>query len=250
MPIDFNSLQKKYFSTPEEERFYWQTRNPYIKKKEQHLLSPIKEIIKPEDKILEVGCGEGANIVNLLTLGITNNFTGVDFSEEKISFCKKNLEKNTTFICADARNLPFNENEFDMVFARDLLHHVNNDRDLVISQLYKVTKPGGHTIIIEANISKLTNYLFANLFKHESGIKDSSKTKLENKLKEYNYTITAMEPYNFDRFLFHYKLGMPYLAKIKPICYLSDITSNCFKQFLPIKNWAYWLIIIKKPATE
>lgn len=246
----FDIIQKEHYQSAEEKRFYWQTQNPYIKEKECLLLSSIKDFIGPNDTILEVGCGEGANIFNLLSLGVNNSFTGVDFSSQKIDFCTKLNLNNATFYCSDARSLPFENNQFDVVYIRDLLHHVNEDRELVIKELIRVTKLNGTIVIIEANIGKLTNWVFASIFKHEMGLKDSSQKKIQLLLKDYQYKLTSLEPSNFFRFLLHYNLGMPYLAKFKPICFFLDIIENIYKHIIPQNGWAYWLIILNKLPTN
>lgn len=243
---DFDKIQKNFYSSAEVKRFYWQTENYYVKNKECQLLSFLKDLIKPEDKLLEVGCGEGANLKNLRSIGIDNKFTGIDFSEEKVLFCKNLNINRAEFLVSDARKLPFEDNHYNITFARDLLHHVNENRLEVINELHRVTKPGGRVIIIEGNVEKLTNFVFASIFKHEQGMKDSTHKKLTALLTGFDYELYSDETTNFFRFLLHYSIGMPYLARIKPICWLLDQQEKLFRKTLPKKKWAYWVIIITK----
>lgn len=242
----FDKIQKDYYNKPEIKRFYWQTQNIYIKRKELGLLSNIINDIIPNKLILEVGCGEGANIYNILSQNVIANFVGVDFSEEKINFCNNLNIKNSSFLVADARNLPFEDNKFDLVFIRDLLHHVNEDRKKVIEELLRVTKRDNTLIILEGNVQNIFGSVFANVYKQEKGMKDSSEKKLKELLKDFNYQIYTAEPSNFFRLLLHYNIGFPDLANIEIIQQSLDLTEKICKKLLPEKNWAYWVIKIKK----
>ena len=229
MTKNFDEVQKKFYTSAEEKRFYWQTENDYIKNKELELFSGIKELIKPEDKILEVGCGEGANIKHFRSIGVDNNIVGIDFLKEKIDFCSEHKINDTEFYVADARKLPFEDNSFEITFMRDILHHLDDDRKTVINELRRVTKPGGYIIIIEANYGKFTNKVFAFIYAHERGIKNSTINKLKELVNDYDYEIKAFEPSNFFRFMLHYSIGMPYISKYKIVCKLLDSQYDLFK---------------------
>ncbi|MEW5818706.1 MAG: class I SAM-dependent methyltransferase [Cyanobacteriota bacterium] len=246
MSNNFDKIQEDFYSSAEVKRFYWQTENAFVKEKELELLFFFKDIIKPEDEILEVGCGECANIINLRSLGINNKFSAIDFSEHKIKFCQNLKLSNSEFIVSDARKLPFEDNKFNITFARDLLHHVNENRMEVIKELLRVTVPEGKVIIIEGNVQKFTNYVFASIFKHEQGMKDSTREKIESLLKNLNFTINSAEPSNFFRFILHYNIGIPHLAKFSIFRSILNLQENIFKTIIPKDNWAYWVIQIEK----
>src|SRR3989338_9514893 len=84
--------QKKYYKNPQIKRFFWQTNHVYLKKKEKELIATLRNIILNNNysKILEVGCGEGANILNL---NLKNEIIGIDYSKGKINFAKKQKKK-------------------------------------------------------------------------------------------------------------------------------------------------------------
>lgn len=242
----FEDIQREFYTSAEEKRFFWQTQNPYVYKKECDILQFVKNRLFKGDKILEVGCGEGANIKNLISMGVEASFTGVDFLPEKVTFCDNLKLPDSNFTTADARNLPFDDQTYDLVFARDLLHHVNEDRKLVIEELLRVVRPGGKVIIIEGNVEKLTNWVFASIYNHEKGMKDSTQKRMHSLLEGYNYSIESFEPTNFFRFILHYNLGKPLLANYKIVVFLLNLQERLFKVVLPESKWAYWLINIDK----
>ncbi len=66
--------QKEYFLSLIDKRFLWLTKNTYISLKEKELLRPVEEMSL--GKVLEIGVGEGNNIVNL-DLDVDNSI-GID----------------------------------------------------------------------------------------------------------------------------------------------------------------------------
>lgn len=73
-------------------------------------------------KILDVGCGTGANLEMLAKFGDT---TGVDVSEEALSLCKERGFENVR--SASAESLPFDDENFDFVTALDVVEHLDDD---------------------------------------------------------------------------------------------------------------------------
>lgn len=87
-------------------------------------------------KILALGCGTGAELDFLSKLG---DVTGVDYSMEAVSFCKKSFHN---VIQGNAEKLSFPDESFDLVVAFDVLEHINDDRKAV-SEINRVLKKNG-----------------------------------------------------------------------------------------------------------
>ena len=97
--------------------------------------------IKPEEKVLEVGCGEG--ILSILAAKKGAKVTAIDISEPNLQAAKKyalNESLNDIeFIEADAENLPFEDNSFDTGIADNVLEHLPSfERGL--AEIKRVTK--------------------------------------------------------------------------------------------------------------
>lgn len=106
--------------------------------------------IKPSDKILEVGCGQGIYLKRIVvTYGATG--VGVDVSQQSINFAKKKWEsKRLKFRLADGVKLPFKPNYFDKVMSFDALEHIINQKQSV-KEMVRVLKPGGSLFIYTLN---------------------------------------------------------------------------------------------------
>lgn len=96
-------------------------------------------------KALEVGAG-------LETISLKNDIpfllSSIDISSKAIAALKsKVISSNVTFEVADAHNLPYQDNEFDLIFARGVLHHL--DLKVGISELKRVLSSNGKLVLGE-----------------------------------------------------------------------------------------------------
>lgn len=73
-------------------------------------------------RILDVGCGTGANLEMLAEFGET---VGVDVAEEALAFCHARGLQNVRL--STAEQLPFEDESFDLVTAFDLVEHLDDD---------------------------------------------------------------------------------------------------------------------------
>lgn len=91
-------------------------------------------------RILDVGCGTGANIKMLSQFG---DAEGVDVSDDALEFCRKKglkVEKGT------AEELPFADESFDLTTALDVIEHLDDDI-AGLKEMFRVTKKGGYSLI-------------------------------------------------------------------------------------------------------
>lgn len=106
--------------------------------------------IRAGDQLLDVGCGVGEPAIRL---GTANDImvTGISISERQVERAnerayKAELDDRVVFEYADAMDLPFPDESFDIVWALESLHHMP-DRWQVIRQSARVLRPGGRLAI-------------------------------------------------------------------------------------------------------
>lgn len=105
-------------------------------------------------RVLEAGCGVGAQTVTLAQNSPKANITSVDISEASIAQAREKVVAagltNVKFQRADILHLPFEAASFDHVFVCFVLEHLLNPADILRS-LKKVIKPGGSITVIEGD---------------------------------------------------------------------------------------------------
>jgi SAM-dependent methyltransferase len=92
-------------------------------------------------RILDVGCGTGANLLMLSKFGETE---GVDVSPDAITFCQARGLVNVRIGAAES--LPYEDNQFDLVTALDVLEHVDDDIG-ALREMRRVIRPGGRLLL-------------------------------------------------------------------------------------------------------
>lgn len=105
-------------------------------------ISVYKEI-KPGLHILEIGCGDGGNLLPFAETGC--KVTGVDMAEHRIKdavrfFAERNAKGN--FIASDIFKLKEEEYKSDIIICHDVLEHIE-DKKSFLHNLRKYTKAGG-----------------------------------------------------------------------------------------------------------
>ncbi|MEP7039061.1 MAG: class I SAM-dependent methyltransferase [Acidobacteriota bacterium] len=91
-------------------------------------------------KILDVGCGTGANLEMLANFGEAE---GVDVSDDALKFCQaKGLKAHKGL----AEKLPFADESFDVATALDVVEHLDDDI-AGLKEMHRILKTGGKTLI-------------------------------------------------------------------------------------------------------
>lgn len=91
-------------------------------------------------RILDIGCGTGANLEMLAQFGKAE---GVDVSDDALEFCRR---KGLNAQQGLAETLPFADETFDLTTALDVVEHLDNDV-AGLREMYRVTKRGGYSLI-------------------------------------------------------------------------------------------------------
>jgi len=94
-----------------------------------------------QPRILDVGCGTGANLLLLSEFG---DVEGVDISPDALDFCRERGFKHLHLGAAE--ELPFEDNSFDLVTAFDVVEHLDDDL-AGLREFTRVLRKGGHVLL-------------------------------------------------------------------------------------------------------
>ncbi|WP_275098480.1 class I SAM-dependent methyltransferase [Sedimenticola hydrogenitrophicus] len=194
-------------------------------------------------RVLVVGCGFGDDALRLAKLGAT--VFAFDLCPDSLNIAKALAIReglSVTFDNMAAESLAYEDNFFDVIIARDILHHV--DIPLAIREIKRVAKPGGLLIVNEIYSHSITNRIRQSAFVErflypkmqrliygadtpyitqderklteldiEEIVKNSNKPNSE---KYYNFLVTRIVP---DRFVAFSKVDRLLLIMLKPIAH-------------------------------
>lgn len=98
----------------------------------------------PDDraiKILDIGCGTGANLEMLSRFG---DAQGVDVSVDALAFCRERGLGNVRH--GEAERLPWKDGSFDLVTGLDVVEHLDDDA-AGLREMRRVLRPGGYAFV-------------------------------------------------------------------------------------------------------
>ncbi len=105
-------------------------------------------------KILDVATGTGQQAFAFAKKGY--EVVGIDLSEAMLNVAKKkNKYRNAKFEVADATNLPFEDNSFDVSSVSFALHEMPlKIREKVLKEMVRVTKQKGIIVVVDYDLPK------------------------------------------------------------------------------------------------
>lgn len=100
-----------------------------------------------EGEILDIGCADGTLTAKIDSFLPKANLTGLDLYFKAIKLAKK-IYPQVNFVVADARSMPFGDNNFDAVVCVEALEHIPNNH-LVLKEIKRVLKKSGKLIVVQ-----------------------------------------------------------------------------------------------------
>lgn len=111
-------------------------------------------VYPPGSKVLEAGCGIGAQTVILAKNSPGAQIVSVDISPESIKHAKERVKKegfkNVTFQTGDIFSLPFEPETFDHIFVCFVLEHLA-EPEIALKRLRPLLKKDGTITVIEGD---------------------------------------------------------------------------------------------------
>ena len=160
--------------------------------------------------VLDIGCGIGNYLEDLYKRG--HKINGIDIAENMLQTSKERLKKYFEFppLCrTDIENLPFPDNQFDVVFCVGVLEYLKSDVKS-LEQISRVLKPGGFLILTLPNFLSIKNFLDPYYFLNKGWrfffkkiLKKKTKSQKDFQLKDIalnsdftnrRYTLNQIDP--------------------------------------------------------
>lgn len=175
-----------------------------ISESDNYFVPVLKELAQIVDlkqaKVLDVGCGTGLFMKQILNEGCTQCY-GVDghtdFAELAI---KRGYREVKQINDLNVDTLPFEENTFDVVVCKDVFEHLLNPTH-TLTEIRRVLKPGGIFLLHVPNhfpVSARFKFLFSNDIDTFSFFKDESRWTFPHiRFYEFNDSLKVLNSFNF-----------------------------------------------------
>lgn len=102
----------------------------------------------PYGRALELGCGTGFFLLNLMQSGVASSGSVTDLSPGMVKVALRNAENLGLDVdgrVADAETIPYEDDTFDLVVGHAVLHHIP-DVEQALREVLRVLKPGGRFV--------------------------------------------------------------------------------------------------------
>lgn len=97
--------------------------------------------LKGNERVLDLGCGDGVNTALIAKLLSNGQVIGIDASKGMIEAAKPKEKANSRFLLMDINAMDF-ENEFDVIYSNATLHWVK-DHHRLLKNVFKALRKGG-----------------------------------------------------------------------------------------------------------
>lgn len=155
---------------------------------------------KQNSKILDVGCGTGILLNQLLKLDSNLELHGVDISKEMVGVAKQKFTNTPVKIqVGSSERLPYSNNYFDYVTCANSFHHHPNSL-ISLKEMQRVLKPGGKFALLDpfndGVLRRLINKSLNIIFK-EGNTHIYTKEEIKKLFIEAGFSNIKQEPYRF-----------------------------------------------------
>jgi SAM-dependent methyltransferase len=120
----------------------------FIEERERAVLGWLRQSGFPPGttRVLEIGCGTGGNLLDLIRFGFTpSNLTGVELQEGRLEEARRRLPRTVQLISGDALDVAFEPAAFDVAMLFTVFTSLldSDYRESLARHVWRLVKPGG-----------------------------------------------------------------------------------------------------------
>jgi SAM-dependent methyltransferase len=153
VPIPPRELWEGYGTNPED----------YLASGREHVAAMMRNLsahgmTTPPARVLEFGCAAG-RMLRFVPRPAHGDFWGVDIKADTIAWCQQHLSPLQFAATTTSPHLPFEDNDFDLVFAGSVFTHLADLADAWFLELRRVLRPGGYAYLTVIDTDSVRRFM-------------------------------------------------------------------------------------------
>ena len=150
--------------------------------------------INLKGSILDIGCGTGKVLGEIVRLNPQAKIIGVDVSKYAIRIASKKLPNSKFHHIKDGKKLPINDNSIDFIVCLDVIEHIYDIQN-IYREFKRILRPGGKILITTPYYGVIKNIIivltcFDRVFNpFEGHIRFFTKKTLLKAVKQINFGV-------------------------------------------------------------
>lgn len=176
---------------------------PYYRYKRKRFLKLLNSVDFAGKSVLEIGSGPGGNLIEVWKHKPAR-LAGADISAEMIDIARKRTDPKIEIVKTDGQTLPFQDDEFDIVFTATVLQH-NTDEEMLKKLVKEICRVSKKQVYLFERIEKKilgTELCYGRPVKYyqnicqEGGFRLASKKFINTRVSYYmaGFTRKALNP--------------------------------------------------------
>ena len=142
-----NLLNSRSMSNQQKDLYYQIHVNRY-----QEIFNKIKSLnFSPGSKVLDIGCYP-PYLLDFLTEQKFDTY-GICSQHETVNRSKISI------LNIDNDSLPYKDDQFSLIVISEVLEHLTGDPVNILSEIYRVLKPGGYLLLTTPNVLRIQNII-------------------------------------------------------------------------------------------
>ncbi|MBP5366189.1 MAG: class I SAM-dependent methyltransferase [Bacteroidales bacterium] len=178
----------------------WNWSSPAGQRRWERRVKMLTDGIRPEHKVLELGCGTGDFTKEIIKTGA--DITAIDISPVLLDIARRNISaENVRFVEDNAYQMSFADNSFDFVIGSSVLHHLEIEK--AVAEIFRVLKPNGVMLFTEPNMMNPQIALQKNIPYIKRKMGDSPdetaffRWRMAKLLKQNQFANVSVRPFDF-----------------------------------------------------
>ena len=217
----------------EQQHFWWKGLRSFARPLVADALSG-----RPDPRILDCGCGTGANLV---MLGEFGHASGFDLAFRGLELAHEYGQRRVAQ--ASITEMPFDDDTFDLVTAFDVLYSLTEEQEKAgLAEIRRVLKPGGTLIV---NVAAL-RILRGNHSLFGAEVRRSTRRRLRRLLSQAGFRVTRLTYSN--ALLFPLMLAVRTGQRVMGLATPEEAGTDVVIPPAPLNGLLTWLLRIEARA--